>query len=78
MQVRDNDGLPRQRIEMVEHEERRVRPPAPEQADRPGLFSGDEAGEARAASFRRGEQENAEVDADQSEHDDRLGRGGDG
>ena len=67
VQVRDTDGLPRQRIEMVEHEERRVRRATPEQADRPGLFSGDEAGEARAASFRRGEQENAQVDAEQSE-----------
>ena len=62
LQVRDFDGLPRQRVELVEHEERKTRP-APTSGDRPGVFSGDAAGEARAASFRRGEQENAEVDA---------------
>ncbi|GAA2127762.1 mechanosensitive ion channel family protein [Nocardioides bigeumensis] len=67
LQVHDSDSIPRQRVEMVEHEERRVRTATPtqEQADRPGLFSGDEAGEARAASFRRGEQENAQVDQEQ-------------
>ena len=60
LQVRDQDGLPRQRVEMVEHEERRTRR-TPE-GDRPGLFSGDAAGDARAARFRSGEQENAAQD----------------
>ena len=64
VQVRDGDGLPRQRVEVVEHEERRSRPAAQPSGDRPGLFSGDAAGEARAASFRKGEQENAEADAE--------------
>ena len=66
VQVRDFDGLPRQRIEVVEHEERRARPVSQPSSDRPGLFSGDAAGEARAASFRKGEQENAEADAQQT------------
>ncbi len=60
LQVRDQDGLPRQRVEVVEHEERRTRR-VPE-GDRPGLFSGDAAGDARAARFRSGEQENAAQD----------------
>ena len=60
LQVRDQDGLPRQRVEVVEHEERRTRR-TPE-GDRPGLFSGDAAGDARAARFRSGEQENAAQD----------------
>jgi hypothetical protein len=62
VQVQDTDGLPRQRVELVEHEERRGRPAVPA-GERPGLFSGDAAGEARAASFRTGEQQNAEADA---------------
>ncbi len=64
VQVQDNDGLPRQRVELVQHEELRGRTAVPT-GDRPGLFSGDAAGEARAASFRKGEQENAEVDSAQ-------------
>ncbi len=61
LQVRDQDGMPRQRVEVVEHEERRAR--NPQEGDRPGLFSGDAAGDARAARFRSGEQENAEAGA---------------
>jgi len=63
LQVQDQDGLPRQRLELVEHEERRTR--GPRDADYPGLFSGDAAGEARAARFRGGEQESAAADADE-------------
>ena len=52
----NRDGLPRQRIQVVEdtqHPRDGIRTTSPE---RPGLFSGDEAGEARAARFRRAEQ----------------------
>lgn len=62
LQVRNSDGLPRQRVELVEHEERPAR--QPRQGDRPGLFSGDTAGEERAARFRGGEQDNAAADAE--------------
>jgi small-conductance mechanosensitive channel len=61
LQVKDLDGLPRQRVEMVEHEDGRAR--RPRDTQRPGLFSGDAAGEQRAARFRSGEQENAAADA---------------
>jgi len=61
LQVHDQDGLPRQRVEVVEHEERRTR--RPPESDRPALFSGDPAGDARAARFRGGEQQNAADDA---------------
>ena len=46
LQVQDQDGMPRQRVELIEHEERRAR--RPQQGDRPGLFSGDAAGDARS------------------------------
>jgi small-conductance mechanosensitive channel len=61
LQSRDLDGLPRQRVEMVEHEDGRSR--RPRETQRTGLFSGDAAGEERAARFRTGEQEHAAADA---------------
>jgi small-conductance mechanosensitive channel len=57
LQVKDQDGLPRQRVEVVEHEEAGHRRPS---GDRPGLFSGDAAGDARAARFRAGEPDTDE------------------
>ncbi|MEO5852117.1 MAG: mechanosensitive ion channel domain-containing protein [Nocardioides sp.] len=75
VQVHDQDGLPRQRVELVEHQERRSR--HPRDADRPGLFSGDAAGEERAARFRGGEQDTAPGEAEAEAHGDTGGTAGD-
>ncbi|QNN53791.1 mechanosensitive ion channel family protein [Nocardioides mesophilus] len=59
LQTRDMDGLPRQRMELVEHDPSGPRAPRVQEreSERPGVFSGDAAGDARAARFRRAEQE---------------------
>lgn len=71
VQVHDQDGLPRQRVEMVEHQERRSR--HPHDTDRPGLFSGDTAGEERAARFRGGERGTAQGEAEGEAEGDARG-----
>lgn len=51
----DRDGLPRQRFERVEGDERDVPDGGGDRGDRPGVFSGDAAGDRRAARYRAGE-----------------------
>jgi hypothetical protein len=61
LQTQDEAGLPRQRMELVSQ----GAGPADDAVhtgpggDRPGLFSGDAAGEERAERFRRGEPQDA-------------------
>lgn len=59
VQGRNDAGLPRQRIEMVGRSDERARIGGDgyDEADRPGLFSGDAAGEERAGRFRQAERE---------------------
>lgn len=73
VRAHDEDGLPRQRFERVER--RRDGLPGGDgtsadagRGDRPGVFSGDAAGERRAARFRAAEQERRADDQAGSSH----------
>ncbi len=63
LQTRNGDALPRQRMELVE--QAASVPRAPRERERPGVFSGDAAGDARAARFRRSEHESRDEEADE-------------
>jgi small-conductance mechanosensitive channel len=62
LQTQDEAGLPRQRMELVGQGTGRADDAGragPDGGERPGLFSGDAAGEERAERFRRGEPQDA-------------------
>jgi hypothetical protein len=62
VQGQDEAALPRRRLEMVG---RGGEPgDGTERGDRPGLFSGDAAGDARAERFARGEPQHADDPAE--------------
>ena len=62
VRAQDQDGLPRQRFERVQGEGRGASVGRGDRGDRPGVFSGDEAGERRAARHRAGEQQQRAAD----------------